>query len=125
MIMRALLMGQSFTAMGVRVQVDLSVVMAMGMKMDLIPKKAPQNVRSKDHQHNSDRKFEPCSQPVVNGNFQQDCRATDQEQGECVSKPPKEAMARNRANPLTLACDAGDGGNVVGFQGMPHTHDET
>jgi len=34
-------------------------------------------------------------------------------------------MARNCANALTVACNAGDGGNVVGFQGMPHTHEET
>jgi len=76
MVMKALLMRHRITAMAVRVQVNLSVVMAMRMKVDLIPKQAPQDVHSKDRYHDSDRKFECRSQPVVNGTFQQYDRAT-------------------------------------------------
>jgi hypothetical protein len=57
MVMKALFMGQRITAMAVRVQVDLSVDMAMGMIVDLVPQQAPQDVDSKDRQHDSDGKF--------------------------------------------------------------------
>ena len=58
MVMKALFTGQRITAMAVRVQVDLSVVMAMGMLVDLVPQQAPQDVDSKDRQHDSDGKFQ-------------------------------------------------------------------
>lgn len=118
-------MPHRIASMAVRVKMNRSIAVAMGMEMHTVTPKPPEHVRSKTHHHDADGPFKRLCDMLRNGMSQDNRGTRKQRERNRVAKSPRQSVPNNVSDIGSAGGDAGDGCNMIGFQRMLHSQHKT
>jgi hypothetical protein len=120
MRMRCAGMRRALAGMAMGVEVHGAVVMAVLVKMHAVAPQPPQHMGAEADQHHADGGLHRLGNAIRDRMAEQDGDSRKDEQRERMAETPGQPVLDDVGHMAAARCDAGDGGDMIGFERMLH-----